>query len=62
MGPLSQVTVVECGEGIAAAFGGRLLADLGADVIKVESPQEKGRAPGAVPTDRWALLHDRQRR
>jgi crotonobetainyl-CoA:carnitine CoA-transferase CaiB-like acyl-CoA transferase len=37
MGPLSQVTVIECGEGIAAAFAGRLLADLGADVIKVES-------------------------
>ena len=39
MGPLSQVTVVECGEGITAAFAGRLLADLGAGVIKVESPQ-----------------------
>jgi crotonobetainyl-CoA:carnitine CoA-transferase CaiB-like acyl-CoA transferase len=39
MGPLSQVTVIECGEGIAAAFAGRLLADLGAHVIKVESAQ-----------------------
>jgi crotonobetainyl-CoA:carnitine CoA-transferase CaiB-like acyl-CoA transferase len=39
MGPLSHLTVIECGEGIAAAFAGRLLADLGADVIKVESPQ-----------------------
>jgi crotonobetainyl-CoA:carnitine CoA-transferase CaiB-like acyl-CoA transferase len=39
MEPLSQVTVIECGEGIAAAFAGRLLADLGAHVIKVESAQ-----------------------
>ncbi len=30
--------VVELGSGIAAAFGARLLADAGADVIKVESP------------------------
>jgi crotonobetainyl-CoA:carnitine CoA-transferase CaiB-like acyl-CoA transferase len=37
MGPLSQLRVIECGEGIAAAFAGRLLADLGADVIKVET-------------------------
>jgi crotonobetainyl-CoA:carnitine CoA-transferase CaiB-like acyl-CoA transferase len=38
MGPLSQLRVIECGEGIAAAFAGRLLADLGANVIKVETP------------------------
>jgi crotonobetainyl-CoA:carnitine CoA-transferase CaiB-like acyl-CoA transferase len=30
--------VVELGSGIAAAFGARLLADFGADVIKVEPP------------------------
>ena len=39
MKPLSQLAVIECGEGIAAAFAGRLLAHLGADVIKVESAQ-----------------------
>jgi crotonobetainyl-CoA:carnitine CoA-transferase CaiB-like acyl-CoA transferase len=31
--------VIEYGEGVAAAFGAKVLADLGADVIKVEPPQ-----------------------
>ncbi|HZY60713.1 MAG TPA: CoA transferase, partial [Candidatus Binataceae bacterium] len=39
MRPLSQLLVIEGGEGIAAAFAGRLLADLGAEVIKVEPPE-----------------------
>ena len=30
--------MVECGEGISAAFASKLMADLGADVIKVEEP------------------------
>ncbi len=37
-GILSRLRVVECGEGISAAFGAKLMADLGADVIKVEDP------------------------
>ncbi len=37
--PLSGVCVVEAGNGVAAAFGARLMALLGADVIKVEPPQ-----------------------
>ncbi len=37
-GILSGLRVVECGEGISAAFGAKLMADLGADVIKVEDP------------------------
>ena len=36
--PLDGFTVLEDGGGIAAAYGGKLLADLGADVIKVEPP------------------------
>jgi crotonobetainyl-CoA:carnitine CoA-transferase CaiB-like acyl-CoA transferase len=36
--PLSDVRVVECGEGVSAAFATRLMALLGADVIKVEPP------------------------
>jgi crotonobetainyl-CoA:carnitine CoA-transferase CaiB-like acyl-CoA transferase len=36
--PFSALKVVECGEGISAAFAAKLLADLGADVIKVEFP------------------------
>ena len=38
-GPLAGCAIVECGEGIAAAFAGRLLVDLGAEVIKVEPPE-----------------------
>ena len=36
--PLSDVRIVECGEGVAAAFATRLMALLGAEVIKVEPP------------------------
>lgn len=36
--PFSSIKVVECGEGVSAAFGTKLLADLGAEVFKVESP------------------------
>jgi crotonobetainyl-CoA:carnitine CoA-transferase CaiB-like acyl-CoA transferase len=37
-GILSGLRVVECGSGISAAFGAKLMADLGADVIKIEEP------------------------
>ena len=37
-GALAGMTVLEDGGGIAAAYAGKLLADLGADVIKVECP------------------------
>jgi len=37
-GILSGLRVIECGQGISAAFGSKLMADLGADVIKVEDP------------------------
>jgi crotonobetainyl-CoA:carnitine CoA-transferase CaiB-like acyl-CoA transferase len=36
--PLDDVRVVECGEGVAAAFAAKLMALLGAQVIKVEPP------------------------
>ena len=36
--PLSGVVIIETGESIAVAFCGRLLADLGATVVKVEPP------------------------
>ncbi len=38
-GPLSGIAVVECGTGVAAAFAAKLLADLGAEVVKVEPPE-----------------------
>jgi crotonobetainyl-CoA:carnitine CoA-transferase CaiB-like acyl-CoA transferase len=36
--PLAGISAVECGQGVAAAYGAKLLAMLGADVIKVEPP------------------------
>jgi crotonobetainyl-CoA:carnitine CoA-transferase CaiB-like acyl-CoA transferase len=36
--PFQRLRIVECGEGISAAFATKLLADLGAEVIKIEPP------------------------
>src|ERR1700688_1623385 len=35
---LGSIRVVECGQGVSAAFGAKMIADLGAEVIKVEPP------------------------
>jgi crotonobetainyl-CoA:carnitine CoA-transferase CaiB-like acyl-CoA transferase len=37
--PFHALKIIECGQGISAAFATKLLADLGADVIKVEPPE-----------------------
>jgi crotonobetainyl-CoA:carnitine CoA-transferase CaiB-like acyl-CoA transferase len=37
--PFGAIKIIECGQGISAAFATKLLADLGADVIKVEPPE-----------------------
>jgi crotonobetainyl-CoA:carnitine CoA-transferase CaiB-like acyl-CoA transferase len=37
--PFAALKIVECGQGVSAAFGAKLLADLGAQVIKVEAPE-----------------------
>jgi crotonobetainyl-CoA:carnitine CoA-transferase CaiB-like acyl-CoA transferase len=37
--PLNELQVVECGDGVAAAFATKLMALLGAQVLKVEPPE-----------------------
>lgn len=52
-GLLEGISVVECGQGVSASFAGRLMADLGADVVKVEAPQgDSTRARGPFPQGR----------
>jgi crotonobetainyl-CoA:carnitine CoA-transferase CaiB-like acyl-CoA transferase len=49
----SALKIVECGQGISAAFAAKLLADLGADVIKVEPPEgDLTRRRGPFPEDK----------
>ena len=50
--PLSGVRVVELAQGIAGPYAGKLLADFGADVVKVEPPGgDRSRQVGPFPTD-----------
>jgi crotonobetainyl-CoA:carnitine CoA-transferase CaiB-like acyl-CoA transferase len=51
-GPLSDVTIIDCTMALAGPFGTALLADLGADVIKVEPPHGDGARPvSPLPPD-----------
>lgn len=50
--PLEDLVVVDCSEGVAGAYAGRLLADLGATVAKVEPPGgDRLRRLGPFPRD-----------
>ena len=51
-GPLSGITVLELGSFIAGPFAGQLLADYGAEVIKVEPPD------AGDPMRRWGVTVD----
>jgi benzylsuccinate CoA-transferase BbsE subunit len=50
---LAGIKVLECGEMVAASYATKLMADLGADVIKIETPKgdsarQRGPYPGGV--------------
>ena len=48
--PLEGVRILELGQIIAGTYGGQVLSDLGAEVIKVESPEgDLGRNPSVAP-------------
>ncbi|HSF93805.1 MAG TPA: CaiB/BaiF CoA-transferase family protein [Thermohalobaculum sp.] len=64
-GPLAGLRIVEFGHFIAAPFCTRLLADLGAEVIKVEGPEgDPVRAWGAQHQGRsvWWSVHGRNKK
>ncbi len=52
MGPLSDIKVLELGQLIAGPFCTRLLAEFGAQVIKIESPD------GGDPLRQWRKLYE----
>jgi crotonobetainyl-CoA:carnitine CoA-transferase CaiB-like acyl-CoA transferase len=60
--PLADLRVLECGELVGGAYAAKLLADLGADVVKIEAPagdaaRQRGPFPGGVPhPDRSGLF------
>jgi len=55
--PLADLKVLELGQLIAGPFAGKVFAEFGAEVIKVEPPAE-GSAPGGDPLRQWRLLHE----
>ncbi|ACL59761.1 CaiB/BaiF CoA transferase family protein [Methylobacterium nodulans] len=51
-GPLAGIRVLELGQLIAAPFAARLMAEFGAEVIKVEAPED------GDPLRKWRKLHN----
>ncbi len=55
--PLAGLKVLELGQLIAGPFAGKVFAEFGAEVIKVEPPPSEG-APGGDPLRQWRLLRE----
>jgi formyl-CoA transferase len=55
--PLEGIKVIELGQLIAGPFAGKLFAEFGAEVIKIEPPATDGQ-PGGDPLRQWRKLHD----
>jgi formyl-CoA transferase len=51
-GPLDGIRVLELGQLIAGPFASRMLAEFGADVIKIETPVT------GDPLRKWRMLHE----
>ena len=48
--PLEGVRILELGQIIAGTYGSQVLSDLGAEVIKIETPEgDLGRIPSVAP-------------
>jgi len=56
-GPLADIKVLELGQLIAGPFAGKMLAEFGADVVKVEPPPS-AKDDGGDPLRQWRLLHE----
>ena len=50
--PLEGIKVIELGQLIAGPFAGKMFAEFGAEVIKIEAPE------GGDPLRQWRKLHD----
>ncbi|OGA35940.1 MAG: formyl-CoA transferase [Betaproteobacteria bacterium RIFCSPLOWO2_12_FULL_64_23] len=55
--PLEGIKVIELGQLIAGPFAGKLFAEFGAEVIKIEAPAADGQ-PGGDPLRQWRKLHN----
>jgi formyl-CoA transferase len=55
--PLEGIKVIELGQLIAGPFAGKMFAEFGAEVIKIEAPAAEGQ-PGGDPLRQWRKLHD----
>lgn len=55
--PLEGIKVIELGQLIAGPFAGKMFAEFGAEVIKIEAPAVDGQ-PGGDPLRQWRKLHN----